>query len=244
VNCGVIIQARTGSERLPDKVLRPILGRPLLELLVERAARASSVDQVVVATTTQPADDRIAVLCDALDIGCHRGSEDDVLARVLGAAEGFGIDLIVQLTGDNPLVDHRLIDAAVARYGQGDVDYVSNIQRPTYPVGINAQVYATRTLAQVAELTDDRADHEHVSLYLYEDPTRFRLAAVESPHDHRHADVRLTVDEPSDLALVTAIFERLYPLDPDFGTDAVVALLDAEPGLRALNADVAQRPAR
>jgi spore coat polysaccharide biosynthesis protein SpsF len=232
------------SERLPGKVLRPILGRPMLEHLLERARRARTLDDVVVATTTRADDDAIAELCARVGAGCHRGSEHDVLRRVLDAADAFEVDVIAQLTGDNPLVDPDLIDRAVAAHAAGGVDYVSNTLELTYPLGINVQVFTRAVLADVDARTDDPRDREHVSLHIYEHPDRYRLLNLTSDLPPRWWGVRMTVDEPDDLRLVTTVFERLHPANPSFTTADVVALLDAEPSIAEINAHISQRPAR
>jgi spore coat polysaccharide biosynthesis protein SpsF len=238
------IEARMNSSRLPGKVLRPILGRPALELLIERLRRARRVRQVVLATTSHGADDALECLAGRLGIACFRGSEEDVLDRVLRAAQHVAGDVIVEITGDSPLLDPEVIDRVVEAYLAGGYDYVSNNRRHTYPLGLDAQVFSTATLAEVAQLTQDPADREHVSLYIYEHPQRYRIGNVESGLPPGCADVRLTLDTPEDLALITAIYEELYPSNPAFGLHDVLALLQRRPELRELNNHVRQRPAR
>ncbi len=237
------IEARVRSSRLPGKVLMPAVGKPLLELMVERLRRARRLDAIVVATTEDPSSDPIEALADRLGIGCFRGSEDDVLARVLGAAQAHDADLIVETTGDCPLIDPGVIDHVIERFADGGVDYCSNTLERTYPRGMDVQVFPTAVLAEVASLTSAPADREHVSLYIYEHPERYRLRSVRSERPETGED-RLTVDTPEDLALVRAIFEALYPADRAFGLDAILALLDARPDLRALNRHIEQKPVR
>jgi spore coat polysaccharide biosynthesis protein SpsF len=238
------IEARMTSTRLPGKVLLPLAGRPVLERIVERLGRARTVDRVVVATTVNPADDPVAELAARVGAGCHRGSEEDVLGRVLGAAQGAGADLIVEITGDSPFVDPEVVDRLVDVFRLGDFDYVANVQRRTYPLGLDAQVFPTRVLAEVAALTQDPADREHVSLYIYEHPERYRLHVVESGLPARFADLRLTLDTPADLALARAVYDELAPADPAFRLADVLALLDRRPDLAGLNRHVAQKQAR
>ena len=154
------------STRLPGKVLLEAVGKPLLELMVERLRRARSLDEIVVATTTEPSSDPIAALADRLGIGCFRGSEDDVLGRVLGAAQAYDAELIVETTGDCPLVDPDVLDLVVERFRVGGVDYCSNTLERTYPRGMDVEVLPTAVLEEVASLTDDPADREHVSIYI------------------------------------------------------------------------------
>jgi spore coat polysaccharide biosynthesis protein SpsF len=237
------IEARMTSTRLPGKVLARAAGRPLLQHMIERLARCPALDAIVVATTTNPADDPIEALAGELGAGCFRGSEEDVLGRVLGAARADGADLIVETTGDCPLIDPAIVGEVIAAFREGEVDYCSNTLEPTYPRGMDVQVFPTGVLAEVDRLTDDPADREHVSLYIYEHPQRYRLLGVraEPPRD---ADLRLTVDTPEDLALVRAVFDELYPVDPAFGLSDILDLLDARPELRELNREIQQKPVR
>ena len=164
------IEARMESSRLPGKTLSPILGRPMLELLLERVRRARRVDEVVVATTDHAADQPIEALARLLGAGCFRGSSDYVLDRVLRAAQAHQADLIVELTGDCPLLDPEVIDQVIEVFLSGEYDYVSNVLTRTYPRGLDTQVFPVRVLQEVASLTQDPADRENVSLYIYEHP--------------------------------------------------------------------------
>ena len=236
------IQARMGSSRLPGKTLAPILGRPMLERMIERLRRIPQLDEIVIATTDQPRDAAIAELARWLEVGCSRGSSDDVLDRVLNAARAHQADVIVEFTGDCPLIDPDISLQVIDHYLEYDFDYVSNtIQRDNYTRGLDTQVFATDVLAQVATLTNDPADHEHVSLYIYEHPERFKLGCYLPPVMQR-PDLRLTVDVDEDLELVRGIYERLYPENPNFTFEQVVELIKNEPTLRALNAHVRQKP--
>jgi len=238
-----IIQARMTSTRLPGKVLLPAVGTPLLQLMIERLRRAERLDDVWVATTDQPASDPIEALARELGAGCFRGSEEDVLSRVLGTAEAAGADVIVETTGDCPLIDPAVVDRVVDAYLAGDVDYASNVLRRTYPRGLDTQVFPTAVLAEVDALTQDPADREHVSLYIYEHPERYRLRNVESGHPGS-AELRLTVDTPEDLELVREVFSALHPSNPAFGLEDMLALFRERPELAAINREIRQKPAR
>ncbi len=239
-----IIEARMKSSRLPGKNLRKILGHPMLELLVERLKLCDMLDGIVVATTIDSSDDEIEELCARLGVGCYRGSMEDVLDRVLNAARAAKADLIVEITGDCPLSDPGIVDHVIRVFLENNYDYVSNVLQLTYPLGIAVQVFPTRVLAEVASLTRDPADREHVSLYIYEHPERYVLHNVESGLPEKYRDYRLTVDTAEDFALITAIFEALYPANPAFGLSDALAYLDANPSLRELNRNVKQRAAR
>lgn len=238
------VEARMESSRLPGKTLAPILGRPMLEVLIERVRRARRVDQIVVATTDHAADQPIEELARRLGVGCFGGSSEDVLDRVLKASQAHQADLIVELTGDCPLLDPEVIDQVIALFLSGEYDYVSNVLARTYPRGLDTQVFPVRVLEEVAALTLEPADRENVSLYIYEHPERYRLGNLEAPPELRHPELRLTVDTAQDLELVREIYQRLYPAKPDFTIADVIRLLQQTPELREINQGVKQRAAR
>jgi spore coat polysaccharide biosynthesis protein SpsF len=194
-----------------------------------------------VATTTDPSCVAIADVAARCGVGVQRGSEDDVLDRVLQAARGAGADLIVETTGDCPLIDPGTVSRVIQEFHRHDVDYCANVLERTYPRGMDVQVFPLSVLEEVARLTDDPVDHEHVSLYIYSHPERFRLHNVTSGLSADAANARLTVDTPEDFALITAIFERLYPSKPDFSLADILGLLAAHPELRGMNQDVRQK---
>jgi len=239
-----IIQARMRSTRLPGKVLLPILGRPMLELMIERLRRVSALDEIIVATTVDPTCNPIEDLAQHLGVACYRGSEDDVLDRVLRAARAFHVDLIVEVTGDCPLIDPETITGVIRCFNSNQVDYCSNILERTYPRGMDVQVFPVAVLAEVAEITKDPADREHVSLYIYQHPERYRLLNMASGLQPEAADLRLTVDTPGDFDLVSRVFERLYPRNPAFGLADILALFDRSPELRGINRNVQQKAVR
>jgi spore coat polysaccharide biosynthesis protein SpsF len=232
-----IIQARMTSTRMPGKILSPILDKPMLELLIERLRRAQRLDDVWVATTDNATDDPTEELARGLGAGCFRGSELDVLDRVLKAAHAAAADVIVEITGDCPLIDPAVVDRLVDTYFANQYDYVSNVLHRTYPVGLDTQVFSTKVLERVASLTDDPVDHEHVSIYIYKHPQLFSLHNVESglPDGEEVGRMRLTVDTPEDFALIKAIYEELYPSKPDFILPDILDLLQRRPDLLELN---------
>lgn len=238
------IEARMNSSRLPGKVMLPILGKPALQLLVERLQRASTVDGIVIATTTHPADAVIERLAKKLGVGCYRGSEEDVLERVLLAAQSAQADVIVEITGDCPLLDPEMVDAVVKCHRDEKHDYVSNALRRPLPLGMVVQAFATSVLAEVASLTQDPADREHVSLYIYEHPGRYKIHALVMEEAEKHSDIRVTLDTADDYALISAIFEELYPQNPAFSFADIAALCRRKPELLEINKHIAQKKAR
>ncbi len=233
-----IIQARVGSSRLPGKVLLPILGRPMLSRVVERTARASSVDEVVVATTERPEDDAIAELASSEGWSLSRGSESDLLDRYIVAARAHEASVIVRITSDCPLIDPSLVDEAVAARVAADADYASNALEPrTYPRGLDVEVMTRAALETAWREDTDPARREHATPYLYRHPERFSLIRV--PSDLDRSDDRWCVDTAEDFQLVSKLYEALGR--DDFGWRDALAVVDAHPGWSDLNRHVVQK---
>ncbi len=235
------IEARMTSSRLPGKILLPILGKPTLELLIERLCKVNKIEQIVIATTSNRTDDVVEDLANRLCVGCYRGSEDDVLDRVMKAAQFYNSDIIVEITGDCPLIDPIVIDCLIEIFLNNFFDYVSNTLKQTYPNGLDVQIFSLKTLEEVSRLTDDPTDHEHVSLYIYEHPERYSLYNQESGLPEKYWDLRLTVDTIEDFELIRSIYEELYPTNPDFLLDDILELLDKRPELIDINKHIKQK---
>ena len=232
------------SSRLPGKVMLPILGKPMLALMIERIQRVTQIDEIVIATTTDSSCDVIVELAEQLGVGSYRGSEDDVLDRVLRTAQSVEADLIIETTGDCPLIDPETISKVIEAFKSNEVDYCANFLELTYPSGMEAQVFPVKVLAEVADLTDDSADREHVSLYIYEHPEKYRLLNVASNLPPKAVEYRLTVDTIEDFNLVKKIYEQLYLHKPDFSLNDILDLLERDPKLAEMNREVQDKAVR
>lgn len=228
-----ILQARVSSSRLPGKVLKPLLGEPMLARQIERLQRSTRLDQLVVATSDQHEDDAIATLCAKLDVPCFRGPLDDVLLRFHLAAQPFNPSQIVRLTGDCPLADPALIDELIALHLAGGYDYSSNCWDPSYPDGLDAEILNAATLEQLVERAHTPTQREHVTYYIRQHEAQFKIGKLARQPSLAH--LRWTVDEPADFALIEQIYQRLYPSNPTFAADDILALLAREPQLATLN---------
>ncbi len=217
-----VLQARMSSRRLPGKVLRDLEGAPMLARQIERVRRAAGLE-LVVATSDEPSDDPVAALCRELDVDCHRGSLDDVLARCLDAVEARPGDPIVRLTGDCPLTDPTLIEDVVERHRHSGADYSSNVLERHLPDGLDVEVVERGALREAAAASRDPADREHVTRFIWRHPERFRLHAVRQAQEDL-ADLRWTVDREEDLRFVRRMYRALYPRRPAFGWREVLAL--------------------
>jgi spore coat polysaccharide biosynthesis protein SpsF len=235
------IEARMTSSRLPGKVLAPLGGKPALEVMVERLRKIPSIREIVVATTSNKTDDPVQDLAERLGVGFWRGSEDDVLQRVLDAANAYEADVIVEFTGDCPLIDPEIAGRVIETYRSAGADYVSNVMKRSYPMGMETQVFARRILEDVARRTQDKDDHEHVSLFIYRNPQIYSLRNVEAPPLLTRPDLRLTLDTKEDLAVISALYEALSPRSPVFSLAEMLAFLDANPEIAAINSAVAHR---
>jgi glutamate-1-semialdehyde 2,1-aminomutase len=203
-----IVQARMGSTRFPNKVMQDIDGVPLIGLLLERLSRARRVSSIVLATSVEPSNARLAEYVQGLGFGVYRGSEVDVLDRYYQAARAAGANLVLRITGDCPLVDPDLVDALVQKLTATGVDYASNVAPPSYPDGLDAEVFTFAALERAWSETRDPRDREHVTPYLRESG-RFSCANLANPEDL--SAERWTVDEPHDLELVRHVFAHFAP---------------------------------
>lgn len=238
----LVIQARMSSTRLPGKVLLPLAGATMLERQLERLARCRRVDRIVVATTDRPVDDPIVDLVTSLDgVAVYRGPEDDVLARYVGAAREHGADVVVRVTSDCPLIDPDVVDEAIAVYqrNEGHVSYVSNAIERTFPRGLDVEVVPSDVLETAAAEATSPSDREHVTAYIWRRPERFPRIDVLAEEDN--SQLRWTVDTPEDFSLVSRIYDRLYPVKPDFIYSDVLALVKASPELADVNRHVVQK---
>ena len=227
-----ILQARASSRRLPGKVLKPILGRPMLERQIERLRRARRLDKLVVATSTDASDDGIDALCQSLGVDCFRGSLDDVLDRFYQAARRYAPRAVVRLTGDCPLADPAVIDRLVDMHVGGGFDYTSNVDTRTYPDGLDAEVmefHCLETAWREAALPSER---EHVTPFIRSQRERYRFGDLVQARDL--SDRRWVVDDPEDFAFISAIYEALYPVNPAFTTADILALLERRPDIAAM----------
>ncbi len=237
---GTIVQARTGSTRLPGKVLRPVIGeRTVLHCVLERVLRSRLVTTVILATTTSPADDEIVRLANLFSISVYRGSEEDVLSRYLVAMDTFELQAVVRITADCPLIEPTVIDEVVQLYLQSPCDYAFV---ESYPRGSGDAEVITYSALQCANWRAGSEFYyrEHVVTFLLEHPTNFRLVIRSAPSRYIRPDLRLCVDEAADLEVVRHIYKHFAPRT-DFSLEEVIAFLDAHPEIASLNRHIQQK---
>ncbi len=229
-----ILQARMGSTRLPGKIMLDLSGRPILAWVIQRAQAIPGVEQVIVATTCQQQDRPVMDLAAAQGARAFAGSETDVLDRYYQAAKQFGASVIVRVTGDCPLLDPGVSGSVLKRFLEGNADYVSNTNPPTFPDGLDTEVFSFRALERAWREAERVSEREHVTPYIWKHPEKFRLENVANAIDL--SDHRWTVDEACDLKFVRAIYARLNrDGESSFVLADVLDLLAREPHLSKLN---------
>lgn len=237
----IIVQARMTSTRLPGKVLKTVLGKPLLDYQLERLRRVKLASRIVIATTTNDTDQPIVEWCEHRGVDCFRGSEHDVLARYHGAAALHHADTVVRVTSDCPLIDPAVIDHVIGHYldHRDSCDYASNCLERSYPRGMDAEVFSRHALDEAFAEATEGSEREHVTPFIYRHPERYRLANIAYRENQgRH---RWTVDTPEDFELVEKILNALYPAKPAFTLEDVLNLLQQHPDWADINAHVEQK---
>ena len=233
-----IIQARMGSTRLPGKTLEKIAGMTMLERVVRRTAASRLISEVTVATTVSPHDDVIYDASSGIGCRCFRGSEQDVLDRYLRAADEFESEIVVRITSDCPLIDAAVVDRVITAFLDEAPDYASNTLERTYPRGLDTEVLSRAALERAWREADQPSQREHVTPFIWQQPSLFRLLSVTDNEDHsRH---RWTVDTIDDLRFVRSIYER-WPNREEPGWRDVLHMVDSDPVLASINAHVSQK---
>ncbi len=233
-----IIQARMGSSRLPRKVLMDLGGATVLDRVLNRLGRSELIHELLVATTVEPADDAIVEHCKRTGRKVFRGSEQDVLDRYYHAAKYIDADVAVRITSDCPVIDPDVTDATIRGFFDQHADYASNALVRTYPRGLDTEVMTVRALERAWRESTKPYQREHVTPYIYENPSQFKLHGIENDVDcSQH---RWTLDTPEDLQLLRAIYERFGGCD-DFSWRQVLEVVQDDPSLANINRHVVQK---
>jgi spore coat polysaccharide biosynthesis protein SpsF len=234
----IIVQARMNSERLPGKVLKEVLGRPLLSYIIERLKSVPQT-QLIIATTTEAEDDAIAALCQKEGVEVFRGSQNDVLDRYYQAATKAKGSVIVRVTGDCPCIDPLVVEQVIQFYLKNNYDYVSNTLEWTFPRGMDVEVFSYDVLAEAHKNAKNPSEREHVTLYIYTHPEKYTLGNY--ARKENVSQYRLTVDTQEDYELIKRIIENLYPSNPKYTLGEMITLLELKPAWANLNAHIKQK---
>lgn len=236
------IEARMTSSRLPGKVLFPVNGMPLLGLLVERLRKVPLIDQIVLATTINQTDDILENFAQDFAIACYRGSEENVMQRVIQAAESVGGEIIVETTGDNPLIDPLIIEQVLLLYLHNECDYASNVEIRSYPIGMDTQVFSLETLKRSYQMTVDPLDREHVTRHIRQNSHLFKKLHLVANSQLTWPDLALTLDEPADYQLIKNIVEYFDIHKKEFSCLDIIELLrDIRPQWKSINEEIRRR---
>lgn len=236
-----IVQARTGSTRLPGKVLKPLKGKPMLAHIIERLKQAKLLDYIIIATSYLEQDRPIVESAQKNDVLSFAGSEDDVLLRYAKAAKTVDADTIVRVTGDCPLIDPVTVDNTVAFFKNNDYDYVGAGISTGFPRGLDTEVFSKEALIRANAAAKDAPSREHVTYYMYMHPDEFRIGYYYAPPGMKYPEWRLCVDERDDFRLIEEIYERLYRKDEIINIEEVIKLLKNSPELLKINSNVVQK---
>ena len=236
-----ILQARMTSTRMPGKVLAPLAGRPSILRQIERIQRASRLDGIVVATSSDSSDDVLVEVLEAEGIAVVRGPMDDVLARFILAMDEHQPTAVVRLTADCPLTSPVVIDEVIEHFWATGADYASNTMKPTYPDGLDVEVVKAQVLREVAAESTDPPEREHVTLGVYRRHDRYRIENVVGKQDL--SDLRWTVDTPEDYRFVSEVYDALYEASPGFDIDEILDYLRQHPGRSRTVQDAARNAA-
>lgn len=220
------IEARMNATRLPGKVLLPVGGKPVLGCLIDRLKQTPSIDEIVLATTTNPSDDVLVDFAPSKGIHYFRGSEENVMSRVIAAAESRDAELIVEVTGDNPLIDPEIIQQLIQLFLYNPCDYASNVEVRSYPIGMDVQVFKLETLKKSYVMTTASLDYEHVTRHIRMSPHIFKQLHLVAPMSCHWPELSLTLDEKADYQLIKNIFE--YFDDLNFTCSDVIKLLKGD----------------
>lgn len=239
---GVIIQARMQSNRLPGKVLKPILNRPMLYYIIQRLKKVRYSDKLIVATSANEQDKRIVDFCKKNDVEYFIGSNEDVLDRYYQAAKNNHIDIIIRATADDPFVDPMIVDRAIDIFIKNSPkpDFVCNNRPYTFPVGLDVEVISVCALKIAWEEARDSTYREHVTPFIWSKPERFNIINFENKKDY--SNLRWTVDYPQDFKFAKIVYEKLYPQKPIFLMEDILGLLYEAPNLVKINANIKPIP--
>lgn len=238
-----VVQARTTSSRLPGKVLLPMGGQPMMLRQLERTRRAETLDEIVVATSSDPSDDQLTGVVRAAGYRVIRGPLEDVLGRFLQVVDDTAAFSVVRMTADCPLISPAVIDHVVRTFDASDADYVSNTMVPTYPDGLDVEVVTAQALREVAAMDTDVDEREHVTLGVYRRPKQFTIVNVPDPTGSDHSRLRWTVDSAEDFAFVKSVYMSLLLTNPDFEYADVLRLLQDQPELMRTAVDAPRNAA-
>jgi len=236
-----IMQARVGSTRLPRKVLKSICGKTILEHDIDRLRLVKNIDEIIIATTVEGRDIEIVREAERLGVKYFRGSEDDVLSRYYLAAKANNADIVVRVTSDCPLLDSRVTDMTISYLldNLDKYDYVSNTLEATFPRGLDVEAFTFSSLERAFNGAKLPREREHVTPYIYTSSNNFRLGCFKNKVDY--SNCRWTLDTKEDFEFISAIYDELYKINPNFNMEDIIKLIEVKPELAKINENIIQK---
>lgn len=230
-----IIEARMNSSRLPGKILKKINNKPAIEILINRLSKTPSLDNIYIATTINKTDDQLIKYLENKKIEYFRGSEDNVLERVVKTAQKFKVKNIVSITGDCPLIDPNLVEQCIQVYKTHSVDIVGNALLRSFPDGMDTQIFSTKILKDSFERSFHKKHFEHTTLYIRNNPKRYSSINIHAPYNYFWPNLGLTLDEQDDLKLIRLIYSRLVKINKNFTCLDIIEYLKKNKSLLNVN---------
>lgn len=231
-----IIQARVSSTRLPGKVLENFSGNTLLGHIINRLAYSKYISNIIVATTTNPADDALVEWLELNKVSYFRGNESDVLNRYFEAAKKFNASHIARITSDDPFKDPEIIDAVASLYLEESLDFAFNNKPPSFAEGLDTEIFSFRALSLAEENAKDPFEREHVTQFFYRNPEKFKQKNLLSPIDF--SQFRWTIDTLEDMTMAKVVYEALYKPGKIFLTNEILSLIESRPEIAQINQGV------
>lgn len=236
MNISAIIEARISSKRLPGKVLKLIGDKPCLEHTISRLRKVKELNNIIVATSINEKDNSIENFCTNNNICCFRGSEDNVLNRVLNCAKEFKVDIIVEITGDSIFIDHEIISESIQCFLSDKYDFVANcVKDPVYIPGFDSRVFKTKLLDYIEKKSLEEEDFEHVTSYIWKNPNLFKIKNIHPPTNLQSDEIFLGLDTKEDLHLLRNIYNALGSNNSYFSANDIVDYLNNNPDVNNLN---------
>ncbi len=231
-----IVQARMGSTRLPGKTMKPFSGKPMLWHIIDRLKHSKKIERIIMATTVKEDDKVIVKLAEEIGIDIFCGSSEDVLDRYYQSASIFNVEHIIRITADCPLIDPSVIDEIVDYYQSRDDDYVSNTINPSYPDGLDTEIFSFKALERAWAEAEKPSEREHVTPYIYNHPEFFKIYNYANDVDRSH--MRWVLDEAADYKFIAEVYRRLYKEGGIFFMRDIMDLLSKYPELNDINKNI------
>ncbi|UCD55373.1 MAG: glycosyltransferase family protein [Candidatus Omnitrophota bacterium] len=241
---GAIVQARYSSTRLPGKILKELpsgSGITVLDQVIRRLKRSKKINEIIVSTSLEKSADRILAVAKREGVGYFRGSKENVLSRYYLSAKRNNLDLIVRICSDCPCIDPGVIDSVIEKHIKKNADYTSNTLERTYPRGLDTEVFNFDILEKTYKNAKKKYEKEHVTPYICENPTLFKISPVTAPKKLYGPDIRITLDTNEDYALLCAVYSFLYTRNKYFTASDIIRLFKKKPWLKLINKNVIQK---